>query len=190
MMAAPISDPWAGLLAWMQREPPRQPPEPQHDLAAELRAEFQAHLADVRREAAEDRDAALKHVADLQLQVERQRSTIANLEDDNHRKMGEIRELYTMIAGLERQLAEERTGRMQLAQQYGDQQAQLRLADERLKTQRAQLDEQGKKIAILTDERERYQGMYAGADLARQSLQRELDEARKKIAELEASRAG
>lgn len=190
MITHSIADPWAGFLALLRREPPRQPPEPQHDLAAELRAEFGRHLADIRTEAASDRAELLAQITDLKYQADHLHVKNAALEDDNHRKAGEIRELYTMIGGLERQLVEERTGRMALAQQYGDQQAQLRIADERLKTQRIQLDEQGKKIAVLTDERERYQGMYAGADMARQSLQRDLDAARARIAELESGHVG
>jgi chromosome segregation ATPase len=49
---AAIADPWAGLLTWLRREPVRKLPEPQHDLIASLRAEFQSGLANERTERA------------------------------------------------------------------------------------------------------------------------------------------
>lgn len=187
MRANAIINPLQGLLALLRRDvaTPMPPPEPQHDLANELRAEFHGYIAELRTEAESDRHAALAREADLKLQIEHQVKTIDALKNTDAARLGEIRELYTRIGALERQLVEERNARERAAQSLGDVQAQLRLADDRLKTQRVKLDEQGQQIAVLNDERAKYQGLYSGEALAREMLERDLQTARGRIVELE-----
>lgn len=126
-----------------------------------------------------------ERIAGQSAELEKAHKLIKEQETTSALLRGDLREAYTRITGLEAQLVEERGARTLQATEMGDLRAQLRIADERLKHQRDELTEQAKKIAVLEDERAKYQGLYAGEALAKTALEQDLAAARARIAELE-----
>jgi chromosome segregation ATPase len=182
------------LIARLAPPPPAAPPEAPAQIAA-LEGELDSlrkAITDLTTVVAAQTERTFAIASELADEKAQAQQTIHSLRTIEAQLRGELREAYTRIVALEQALGEERSARMETATKLGDVQAQLRAADGRLQKQRQDLDGATRQIAVLNDERAKYQGLYAGESLARAQLEREraelltrVEQLQTRIAELE-----
>jgi chromosome segregation ATPase len=189
----PIENPLTALVRRIVGDPPPAGPDYSNQLTELKRAvtELQGTAQDLRIEAEADRRAALEREQTLQdkltaqdIVLRRQADLINQLRTSEQKLLGDQREHLTRITSLEFQLHTEREARTAQASEAGFMKAQLETADGRLKHQNDQITAQGNKIAVLEDERAKYQGLYAGEALAKTAIEQDLAAARQEIAAL------
>lgn len=202
--ASPIRASW--IWPWTRPEssgnPPPNPSEPSLSQRLDsLQSAFTAHTEAIEAETrqlrldlATARATAADHAHDLDqahTAIGNQATLIRALQGEVDRQKtveqqvrGELREAYSRITALEQQLSEERTARTKQAEQNGYLQSQLDQADKRLGQQRQLIEDQGKQLAVLQDQRQISTGRIAGLQMALDIAVAERDQALAKLAAL------
>jgi chromosome segregation ATPase len=194
--ASPIRASW--IWPWTRPESSGNPPNPSDPSLSQrldsLQAAFTAHTEAIEAEThqlridlATARAIASDHAHDLDQAhraIGNQSQLIVSLQGENDRQKtveqqvrGELREAYSRITALEQQLSEERTARTKQAEQNGYLQSQLDQADKRLGQQRQLIEDQGKQLAVLQDQRLISTGQIAGLQMALDIAVAERDQA-------------